>query len=99
MIEVVPPRCDYWNLQLGNVWAESLDYHFRRTHVNSGQAVLETDGSLRIVVAHDDPGHAKWPDTAGHHHETMGVPWVRAHSHPEPRCRAVKLAALRAAAI
>ena len=90
LIEVTPPRCDYWNLQLGNIWAESLDYQFRTTHVNSGQAVLEDDGSVRIVVAHEDPGLPNWLDTAGHHHGTMGVRWVRADAHPEPACRVVK---------
>lgn len=98
VIEVTPPRCDYWNLQLGNIWAESLDYHFRRTHVNSGQALLEPDGSVRIVVSNEPPDPTRWPnwlDTAGHHHGTMGVRWVRADSHPEPRCRVAKLAELR----
>ncbi len=95
VIEVTPPRCHYWNLQLGNIWAESLDFEFRRTHVNSGQAVLEPDGSVRIVVAHEDPGLPNWLDTAGHHHGTMGVRWVRADRHPEPACRVVKLAELR----
>jgi hypothetical protein len=98
VIEVTPPKCDYWNLQLGNLWAESLDYHFHRTHVNSGQAVLEDDGSVRIVVAHEDPGipGCNWLDTAGHHHGTMGVRWVRADEHPKPETRVVKLAELRA---
>jgi hypothetical protein len=98
LIDVTPPRCDYWNLQLGNIWAESLDYQFRRTHVNGSQAVLEADGSVRIAVAHEDPGLRNWLDTAGHHHGTMGVRWVRADSHPEPRCRVVKLSELRAGA-
>jgi hypothetical protein len=96
LIEVTPPRCHYWNLQLGNIWAESLDYHFHRTHVNSGQAVLEDDGSVRIVVAHEDPGLPNWLDTAGHHHGIMGVRWVRAEEHPQPATRVVKLADLRA---
>jgi hypothetical protein len=95
LVELHPPRCDYWNLQLGNIWAESLDYRFRRTHVNSAQAVAERDGSVRIAVAHEDPGLPNWLDTAGHHHGTMGVRWVRADSHPEPRCRVVKLSELR----
>ena len=94
LIDVVPPECDYWNLQLGNIWAESLDFHFHRTHVNSGQAVLEDDGSVRIVVAHSDPGLPNWLDTAGHHHGTMGVRWVRAQDHPKPATQVVKLATL-----
>ena len=95
VIEVTPPECHYWNLQLGNIWAESLDYHFRSTHVNSGQAKYEADGSVRIIVAHEDPGQGNWLDTAGHHHGTMGVRWVRAQDHPQPACRVVKLAELR----
>ncbi len=97
VIEVIPPSCHYWNFQLGNIWAESLDYHFRQTHINSGHALLRDDGSVEIVIAHDDPGpdHPNWLDTAGHHHGTMGVRWVRADAHPEPSSRLLKLSDLR----
>ena len=98
VIETTPPRCDYWNFQLGNVWAESLDYEFRRVHINSGQAALRDDGSVQLVVAHEDPGHPNWIDTAGHEHGTMCVRWVRADAHPEPRCRVVKRSELAASA-
>ncbi|UCE86660.1 MAG: DUF1214 domain-containing protein [Deltaproteobacteria bacterium] len=96
LVEVVPPKCDYWNFQLGNIWAESLDYRFRRVHLNSHTAQLEQDGSVRLVVAHRDPGVPNWIDTAGHDHGTMCVRWVRATSHPEPLCRVVKRAELGA---
>ena len=94
VIEATPPRCDYWNFQLGNIWAESLDYDFRRVHINSGQASLRQDGSFELVVAGRDPGHPNWIDTAGHDHGTMAVRWVRADTHPEPKCRVVDLAEL-----
>ncbi|MDX1385298.1 MAG: DUF1214 domain-containing protein [Thermoanaerobaculia bacterium] len=94
VIECTPPRCRYWNFQLGNVWAESLDYDFRRVHINSGQAVLRDDGSFQLVVAHEDPGHPNWIDTAGHDHGMMGLRWVLADALPEPRCRVVKLSEL-----
>jgi len=94
VIEVTPPKCDYWNFQLGNIWAESLDYDFRRVHINSGQAVLEDDGSFQLVVSSQDPGHPNWIDTAGHSHGTMCVRWVRADAYPEPKCRVVKRAEL-----
>ncbi len=94
VVEATPPRCDYWNFQLGNLWAESLDYRFHRVHVNSGSAVLRDDGSFRLVVAHHDPGAPNWIQTAGHDRGTMCVRWVRADSHPEPRCRVVKLGEL-----
>jgi len=95
VIDAAPPTCHYWNFQLGNIWAESLDYRFRRVHINSGQAETNADGTFRIVVAASDPGTPNWIDTAGHDHGTMGLRWVRADSHPIPTCTVVKLAELR----
>ena len=57
--------------------------------------VPNDDGSFQLVVAHADPGHPNWLNTADHHQGTMGVRWVRAESHPEPRCRVVALSELR----
>jgi hypothetical protein len=58
---------------------------------------MNEDGSVQLVVSAEDPGHPNWMDSAGHDHGTMCVRWVRADSHPEPRCRVVKLAELRRA--
>lgn len=99
VIDVTPPQCHYWNFQLANIWAESLDHRFQRVHLNSGQAEYRADGSFRLVVAHEDPGLPNWITTAGHEHGIMGLRWVLAESHPEPRCRVVKLAELRAHAM
>ncbi len=95
VVEATPPKCRYWNFQLGNVWAESLDHRFQRVHINSGQAELNDDGSFRLVVAHEDPGAPNWITTAGHEHGTMGLRWVLADSLPEPRTRVVKIGDLR----
>ena len=95
IIDLTPPRCDYWNFQLGNVWAESLEYRFRRTHVNSGQAKTRVDGTVRLTIAAADPGCDNWIDTAGHTRGTMCVRWVRADTHPEPRCHISKLTTTR----
>lgn len=96
VIEMTPPRCHYWNFQLGNIWAESLEYRFRRTHINSGSAEVSDDGTVRLIIAARDPGSANWIDTAGHTRGTMCVRWVRADSHPEPRCSVVQLPSSRA---
>jgi hypothetical protein len=92
VIDAVPPKCDYWNFQLGNIWAESLDYRHRNVHVNSGGATYRDDGSFRLVVAHEDPGVPNWIDTAGHHHGTMALRWVRTDAHPKPQSQVMKLA-------
>ncbi len=94
VIEAMPPECDYWNFQIGNIWAESLDYRHRKVHVNNHTTHMNDDGSFQIVVAHRDPGHPNWLDTSGHEHGTMGLRWVRARTHPAPRTRVVALASL-----
>ena len=96
VIDVSPPRCEHWNFQLNNHWMESLDYRFFRIHVNKHTAVAAPDGSVRIVVAHEDPGLPNWIQTVGHESGTMCFRWVRAESQPVPATRVVKLAELLA---
>jgi hypothetical protein len=94
LIEVKPPECEAWNFQLDNHWMESLDYRFHRIHVNKHTAHYEPDGSVRIVVAHEDPGVPNWIETVGHARGTMCFRWIRAQAHPQPRTQVVKRAEL-----
>ena len=91
VIEATPPPCEYWNFQLNNYWMESLDYRHHRIHTNKHLAHYQPDGSIRLIVAHEDPGLPNWIETAGHASGTMCFRWVRADAHPEPRTRVVKL--------
>jgi len=91
VIETTPPPCEYWNFQLNNHWMESLDYRYHRIAVNHHGAVYRPDGSVRIVVAHEDPGVDNWLDTAGHRRGTMCWRWIRAAAHPRPSTRVVEL--------
>ncbi|MBL8679559.1 MAG: DUF1214 domain-containing protein [Myxococcales bacterium] len=94
VIEVKPPRCQYWNFQLNNYWMESLDYRYHRIHLNSDTATYEPDGSIRIVVTHRDPGMVNWLSTVGHSEGTMCFRWVRADDHPVPQTRVVPVSSL-----
>jgi hypothetical protein len=94
VVEATPPECDYWNFQLNNHWMESLDYAHRRISVNKHEAVYDDGGSVRIVVAHEDPGVPNWLTTDGHAFGTMCFRWIRAKEHPQPRCSVVKVAEL-----
>jgi hypothetical protein len=91
VIEVTPPDCELWNFQLNNHWMESLDYRYFPIWVNKHTARYRDDGSVRIVVAHRDPGCDNWIDTVGHAFGTMLFRWVRATAHPQPQTRVVKL--------
>ena len=98
VIEFMPPPCDYWNLQIGNHWLESLDYFHRNTHVNQQTAVLGDDGSARIIVAGRDPGVPNWLDTAGHARGGLALRWVGAAQNPTTHCRVVPVDSLGSAA-
>jgi hypothetical protein len=92
VIDAAPPPCDHFNFQLNNHWMESLDYRFHHIHVNSKTATWRDDGSVRVVVAHDDPGVPNWIETAGHTLGTMCWRWVKPADMdraPEPHCRVV----------
>jgi hypothetical protein len=91
VIEVTPPECLYWNLQIGNYWYESFDYRRHLASVNNRQAVAEDDGTVRIVVAHSDPGVPNWLDTAGHREGHLALRWVEAAHLPVPTTAVVDL--------
>jgi len=95
VIDAEPPECQHWNFQLGNHWMESLDYRYFPISVNKVTARYRRDGSVRIVVAHRDPGRdagaVNWIDTVGHEFGTMCFRWIRAAAHPQPRTRLVDL--------
>ena len=94
VIEFEPPECEYWNLQIGNHWLESLDFLHYTTHVNHHTALKNADGSVRVVVARRDPGVPNWLDTAGHARGALALRWVGAKEIPETRTRVVSLSEL-----
>jgi hypothetical protein len=94
IIEVSPPDCDTWNFQLNNYWMESLDYRYFNICINKAGARYEEDGSVKVIVAHEDPGHPNWIETCGHFEGTMCWRWYRLKDGAlpvEPSCSVVKL--------
>ena len=92
VIQVKPPDCDTWNFQLNNYWMESLDYRYFNICINKGNAEYNSDGSVKVVVAHQDPGHPNWIDTCGHEEGTMCWRWYRIGKDAkslEPGCEVV----------
>ena len=72
----------------------SIDYRYHLSSINGLQAVLEDDGSVILVVAHDDPGVPNWLATDVHCEGHIGLRWMQADSQPTPATRLVKLADL-----
>ena len=84
VIEFIPPDCDTWNFQLNNYWMESLDYRYFPISINKHTAVPEIDGTIKIIVAHSNPGRPNWLDTCGHPEGTMCLRWYRLRQGAQP---------------
>lgn len=84
------PACRFWNLQVNNYWMESLDYRHHRISVNKHSARLDAGGGATLVIAHRDPGHPNWLDTAGHASGTMCLRWVGAEAPVHPTTRVIR---------
>ena len=95
VVEATPPDCATWNFVLSNHWLESLDYRRSRIHVNKHTACYRSDGSVRIIVCHEDPGLPNWLDPQGHDFGAMCFRWNRAASHPQPSIREIPLSGLQ----
>jgi hypothetical protein len=90
------PQCRFWNICLWNPFLHTYNYDYERVTLNGEQVTPETDGSWRIVIAHDDPGHPNWVSTAGHPKGRIWFRWFMPESTPQrPTTRVVKLADLQ----
>lgn len=85
------PRCDNWSLCLYNHWLESLDYTQGLININKRLAQLNNDGSLTIVVAHEDPGMGNWMQPLGHRQGAIMSRWINPETVVEPLTELVRL--------
>ncbi|MDE0613538.1 MAG: hypothetical protein F4124_12945 [Acidimicrobiia bacterium] len=84
LLEVTPPNCLYWNIQVGDTWFQSLDYINLPTTMNDSQARLDPDGVLRVVVSHVDPGIQNWMALGDCPQGVLTYRWNNADSAPVP---------------
>ena len=89
ILEVEPPQGVYWSYSLGNPWWETIHYGRHQSSLNADQAVVDSDGLVRVVVCGRDPGVANWLDTAGFSNGAMILRCVRTSSAPTPSSRVV----------
>ncbi|CAA0109240.1 Uncharacterised protein [Halioglobus japonicus] len=94
VVRVTPPEANYWAVEFGNYWWETMDYRYRLCSTNCHHAQLESNGELLLVVAHDDPGVPNWLDPSGHQEGYITVRWIGAAHYPIPQCTQMKQANL-----
>ena len=89
ILEVEPPQGVYWSYSLGNPWWETIHYGRHQSSLNAHQAVVDSDGLVRVVVCGRDPGVTNWLDTAGFSNGAMILRCVRTDTAPIPSSRVV----------
>ena len=82
LIEAPVAECLYTNIQLANVWMESLDYASRQTSLNHATAHVDADDRVRYVISLRDPGVQNWLDTAGHTEGSLVARWTYCDDYP-----------------
>ena len=97
LMESDVPPAPYWSIQPATLaWFESFDFGHRQVSLNHAQAVVSSDGRLRVVVAHEDPGVPNWIDSEGRREALLTFRWFWDPTPPQIRTRVVPLAELRA---
>jgi hypothetical protein len=91
----IPEQVRYWSVLLTDQVFNTIDWDKCQSSLNGHQAVLDSDGKFRAVIATRDPGVANWLDPAGHCKGIIQVRWYQANSAPSPTLRRVKWANLR----
>lgn len=94
LVRFTPPDCDYWAVEFGNYWWETMDYRYRMCSTNCHMATLEDNGELLLVVSHQDLGYANWLDPSGHLQGYITVRYLGASEYPIPRCEQMSIAEL-----
>jgi hypothetical protein len=96
VIEHDEPQAHYWNWSIHHLhWFDSGDFDRRLTSANGHQSHVDTDGRVRVVVAHTDPGTPNWLDTEGRPLGMAVYRYVGARTKPQPNARVVPTDQLR----
>jgi len=94
LIEVPDVQTIYKNIQLANLWGESLDYATRTVSYNGSQSFVDVDGKIRYVIAMEDPGVPNWLDATGHPKGALFMRWQSPREGEELEAPGIQLVAV-----
>lgn len=82
----------FWIFGMNAVFVESMDFLYRQTSYTPARSKVDSDGVVRFVIAHDDPGVHNWLDTQGFSDGNLGYRNLMSQNAAEFRTRLVKRA-------
>ena len=97
LVDFEPPGTEYWNLTSATFWHESHRYLTDPVSMTSSEVVRRPDGSVRFVLAREDPGHPNWIQTFAHDRGFLMLRMPGVTDHPLPSVRRISLAEIEMA--
>lgn len=91
VVELTPPDTRYWSVTLENVWHECIEPRRRRSSITNAGAIARPDGTVRLVIAGQDPGATNWLDTGGRGRGFITVRWLDNPAAPPVETRVVPI--------
>jgi hypothetical protein len=55
----------FWMVSNNGVFFNSMDYLYRPVSYTPSRTKVDSDGKVRLILCHDDPGYHNWLDTQG----------------------------------
>ena len=55
----------FWMMTNMGVFFNSMDFLYRPVSYTPGRTRIDSDGKVRLILCHDDPGYHNWMDTQG----------------------------------
>jgi hypothetical protein len=95
ILEVEPPKAEYWMFGLVSHFWESYDWRGRQISINGHQAALDDDGMFRAVISHRDPGVPNWLDASCRTTGLIGGRYNWSENVPIPGLRTIRLEEVR----
>ncbi len=78
-----PPECRFWNLVVWNAFMATESLLDARSSVNIGTAVPNADGTVTVVIGHEQLAHPNAISTSGRSQGALAFRWFLAERVPE----------------
>jgi hypothetical protein len=90
----LPAHCRAFSVSLTDPFFSTIDWANAQSSLNHHQAVIDEDGTLRVVVAATDPGIHNWLDTTGFRSGVLQCRWLGGAAIPDVSLTPVSVTSL-----